>query len=144
MYGKSPLPVKGCKFDRCSALMSIEQWGFFNVPHPLRQGSTVYNGHLWHSHLLPSVWQLSYHYLFLRLRSVATGDRTLISRIRGKRSTSTLPRQWLHWICTNSIKMQNANFTLKSFRVMDCLGCKHTPNSFQFILSEWYFNTTHK
>ena len=24
----------------------IEQWGFFNVPHRLRHGPTVYNGHL--------------------------------------------------------------------------------------------------
>ena len=30
----------------------------------------------WHSHLLPSVWQWSCHYLFLRPRSVATGIRT--------------------------------------------------------------------
>ena len=33
----------------------------------------------WHSHLLPSIWQWSCHYLFLRLRSVVTGDRTPIS-----------------------------------------------------------------
>ena len=26
--------------------MAIEQWGFFNVPDPLRNGPTVYNGHL--------------------------------------------------------------------------------------------------
>ena len=30
----------------------------------------------WHSHLLPSVWQWSCHYMFLRLRSVAAGIRT--------------------------------------------------------------------
>ena len=30
----------------------------------------------WHLHLLPSVWQWSCHYLFLRLRSVAAGIRT--------------------------------------------------------------------
>ena len=36
----------GCKFDLCSALMAIEQWGFHNVPHPLWHGSTVYNDHL--------------------------------------------------------------------------------------------------
>ena len=30
----------------------------------------------WHSHLMPSVWQWSCHYLFLRLRSVAAGIRT--------------------------------------------------------------------
>ena len=46
----------------------------------------------WHSPLLPSVWQWSCHYLFLRLRSFATGDRTPISRMRGERSTSTPPR----------------------------------------------------
>ena len=38
-----------------------------------------------HSHLLPSVW----HYLFLRLMSVTTGDGTPISRMRCERSTST-------------------------------------------------------
>ena len=54
------------------------------MPHPLRHGPIVYNGHLrGHSHLLPSVWQWSYHYLFLRLMFVATGDRTPIFRMRG-------------------------------------------------------------
>ena len=33
-------------FDQCSALMAIEQWGFFSVPHLLWQGTSVYNGHL--------------------------------------------------------------------------------------------------
>ena len=37
----------------------------------------------WHSYLLPSVWHWRCHYLFLRLRPVATGDRTPISRVRG-------------------------------------------------------------
>ena len=38
----SPLPVKGCKFDRCSARTAIEQWGFFSVPHLLWPGTFVY------------------------------------------------------------------------------------------------------
>ena len=42
----SPLPMKSCKFDLCSALMAIEQWELFNVPHLLRHGPSVYNGHL--------------------------------------------------------------------------------------------------
>ena len=42
----SPLPVKGCKFYLCFALMAIEQWGFFNMPHLLWHGASVYNGHL--------------------------------------------------------------------------------------------------
>ena len=32
----------------------------------------------WHSHLMPSVWQWSRHYLFWRLRYVAVGIRTSI------------------------------------------------------------------
>ena len=34
---------RAANFDLCSALMAIEQWGFFNVPHLLWH---VYNGHL--------------------------------------------------------------------------------------------------
>ena len=33
----------------------------------------VISEYLWHSHVLPTVWQLSFHCLFLRLRSVAAG-----------------------------------------------------------------------
>ena len=43
----SQLPVKGCKFKfLCSALVAIDQWEFFNVPHLLWHGPTLYNGHL--------------------------------------------------------------------------------------------------
>ena len=58
---------------------------------------------MWHLHMLQSVWQWSCHYLFLWLRSVATGDWTLISCMRP--STSTPPLQsflvvhvWHVWI----------------------------------------------
>ena len=37
---------RAANFDLCSALMAIEQWELFNMAHPLRQGPTVYNGHL--------------------------------------------------------------------------------------------------
>ena len=40
----------------------------------------------WHSHLLPSFWQWSCHYLFLRLRSTVAGIRTPNFRLRGERS----------------------------------------------------------
>ena len=33
-------------FYLCSALMAIEQWGFFSVPHLLWHGASVYNYHL--------------------------------------------------------------------------------------------------
>ena len=48
----------------------------------------------WHSHLLPSLWQWSCNYLFLQLRSVATVDRSPISRMQGERSTSTPPLRY--------------------------------------------------
>ena len=35
---------RAANFDLCSALMAIEQWGFFSVPHLLWQGVSVYNG----------------------------------------------------------------------------------------------------
>ena len=37
---------RAANFDLCSALMVIDQWGFFNVPHLLWRGPSVYNGHL--------------------------------------------------------------------------------------------------
>ena len=43
----SPLRWRAANFDLCSALMAIEQWEVFNVPHPLRHGPTVHNDHLW-------------------------------------------------------------------------------------------------
>ena len=33
-------------FDLCSALIAIERWGFFSIPHLLWHGASVYNGHL--------------------------------------------------------------------------------------------------
>ena len=57
------------------AIMAIEQWGFFSMPHLLWHGTSVYNGHLRGpvTHLLLSVWQWSCHIVFLRLMSVAAG-----------------------------------------------------------------------
>ena len=38
---------RAANFDLlCSALMAIEQWGFFSVPHLLWHGASVYNCHL--------------------------------------------------------------------------------------------------
>ena len=84
---------KAATFDLCLALMAIEKWGFLNVPHVLCEGLhlMIISEDPWHSQLLPSVWQWCYHYLF---RSVATGDRTPISRTWGERSTSSSPRRW--------------------------------------------------
>ena len=44
----SPLPVKDYNFWPiiCSALMTIDQWVFLNVPHLLWHAPTLINGHL--------------------------------------------------------------------------------------------------
>ena len=41
----STLMVKAARFDLCSALMAIEQWGFFRMPNQLWHGASIYNGH---------------------------------------------------------------------------------------------------
>ena len=68
------------KFDLCSALMAIEQWGFISVPYLQWHGTFVYNGLLRGpvtlTPIMPSVWQWDCPYLFLRLSSVAAGIRT--------------------------------------------------------------------
>ena len=94
----SPLPVKGCKlltYARHSWPLSSE--GALTCHTHCDTGLPfimVFSEDPLHSHLLLNVWQWNSHYLFLRLRSVATGDRTPMSRMRGERSTSMPPRRF--------------------------------------------------
>ena len=88
----SPLPVKRCNFDLYSVVMATEQWGFYNVPHLLWHGPTLY--HLRGPVTLTPVAQRLSVELSLpvqRFRSVPTGDRTPISSLRGERFTTTPP-----------------------------------------------------
>ena len=87
---------RAANFDLCSNLWPLSSEGSLTRHTYCDTGLPfimVISEDPWHSHLLPSVWQWSCHYLFLRLRSVATGDRTPISRMRGERSSSTPPRR---------------------------------------------------
>ena len=89
-------------FDLWSALMAIAQWGFFSVPYLLWHGASLYKNHLrgpWYSHLLPSAWQWSCHYLFLRSRSVVAGNRTPTFRLQGERSNPLHHRYGLVVVC---------------------------------------------
>ena len=64
-----------------------EQSAFLSVPHLLWHGSSVYN--------LPSVWQWSCHYLYLRLRSVAARIQTPnFSHARWTLEPTATPRQF--------------------------------------------------
>ena len=70
---------RAANIDHCSALMAIEQWGFFSVPHLLWHGTTVYKGHLRGPvTLTPIAERLAVELSLpvLRLRSIAAGIRT--------------------------------------------------------------------
>ena len=74
--------------------MAIEQWGW--TCHTLSDRglpfSMVISEDPWHSHLFPSVWQRSCHYLFLRLRTVAPGILTPNLPLLGECSNRQLHR----------------------------------------------------
>ena len=89
---------RAANFDLCSALMAIEQWGFFSVPH-LWHGPSVYNGHLRGpatSHLLPSFWQWSCLYLFYDLG---------LSRLGFEHPTFCLQGQHYNPLRSNSLNL---------------------------------------
>ena len=78
-FGNVTYRWKASNLDLCSALMSIEQWGFFSVPHLLWHVASVYNGHLRGPVTLALIAErlaVELSYMFLRLRSA--GIRTPI------------------------------------------------------------------
>ena len=94
---------RSANFDLCPALMAIEQWGFYIVSHLLWHGSVISEDPL-HSHLMLSVYQLSYHYLS-RL-----GFEHPTFRMRGKRSNRL--RHWEEYgikiiLCANVFSGNN-------------------------------------
>ena len=62
---------------------------YCDTGHPLM----VISKDPWHSHLLPSVWQWSCHYLFLRRMSVAAGIWTPNLPLAG-RTQMISPQRW--------------------------------------------------
>ena len=94
----SPLPMKGCKFFTCARhswpLSSEDSLTSHTICDTGLPFIMVIPEDPRHPHLLPSLWQWSCHYLFLRLRSVAAGIRTPnLPLARGKLyPTASLPR----------------------------------------------------
>ena len=76
IWRRSQYRWRAANFDLCSALIAIEQWGFFRAPRLLWHGVPFYNGHLRGlvTQLLANVKRWSCYYLFLR-RFVAVGIR---------------------------------------------------------------------
>ena len=79
---------RAAKFDLCSALMAIEQWGIFSVLYLLCHGASVYNDHLQGPlTLIPVAEQWSCHYLFFSSICRGWDSNTQTSvRMRGERS----------------------------------------------------------
>ena len=76
---------RAANFDMCSALMAIEQWGFFRVRHLLWYGTSVYNGHLREPMTLtPIAERLAVELSLLGLSRL--GFEQLTFRLRGERS----------------------------------------------------------
>ena len=92
--------IKNMTYTRHSWLLSSEGslacHTYCDTGHPFIM---VISEDHWHSHLLPSAWKWSCHHLFLRLTcsSVATANRILISRMRGKRFTTESLRMSIYY-----------------------------------------------
>ena len=99
IYRRHHYRWRAANFQLCSALMAIEQWGFYSVPHLLWHGTFVFNGHL----RGPVTFTLIAERLavglslpvFFRLRSVAAGIRTSNLPLEG-RTLSRLHNNEVH------------------------------------------------
>ena len=75
----SPLPVKGCTFWFLRHSRPFSSEGYLACHTLCDTGDPiimVISEDPWHSHLLPTVQQWSWHYLFYWLKSVVAGIRT--------------------------------------------------------------------
>ena len=88
---------RALNFDLCSALMAIDQWGFFSVPHLLWHGASIYIGHLRTPvTLTPIAERLAVDLSVLRLGSVAAGIRTPNLPLVGPTIWPTAPPRSYH------------------------------------------------
>ena len=73
--------------DLCSALMAIEQWGFFSVSHILWHFIMVISKNPWHSYMYSSICgKWSCHYLFYDLDPSRLVFEHPTVRLRSQRS----------------------------------------------------------
>ena len=74
----------------------------------------------WHSHLLPSVWQWSCHYLFLRHRSFAGGIRTPNLPLAGRTLQPTVPPPRLKYKLGT---YENVIYIYINYKILDFFSC---------------------
>ena len=76
---------RAVNFDRCSALLAIEQWGFFSVAHILWHGASGFYGHLrGHVTFTPNANRLAMELLLPDLGMSQLGFKHPTIRLRGK------------------------------------------------------------
>ena len=88
---------KATKFDLSSALMTIEKWGFFEVPHLLWHGSTLYNSHLRGPVTLTPVAELLAVELSLPVFTTSGLSRAVIEPRSPACEANALPLHLLHY-----------------------------------------------
>ena len=79
---------RASKFELCSTLMAIGEWGYFRVPHLLWHGASVFNIHLRRPVTLTLIaerLEWSCHYLFYDLDVSRLGFEHPAFRLRGQR-----------------------------------------------------------
>ena len=122
LFGRVTITSEGWRttsFDLYSALMAIEQWGFFNVPHLLWHKPSLYHGHLWGPVTITFVAER----LALELsRPVLTTllcpnwNWTLISCMLGERSTTkhivAVSRIWYWASCLNLLQLTDWKYCM--------------------------------
>ena len=93
---------RSADFDLCSALMAIEQLGFFNVPHLLWHGASFYNGHLRGPVTLTPIAEPN---IDVCCKVVVIGTLSTFQRVD----------KWYSWICVGiscrcAIRLRNFHF----------------------------------
>ena len=107
----SPMLVKGCKF--WPMLGTSGHWAVRVLKRatPTVAFSTmIISEDPWHSHL-PSVWQWSYHYLFLRLTSVAVIFYNHNIFPNGKKCRILLSIMLFYVYCNSFLQKKNFKYT---------------------------------
>ena len=121
---------RASSFDLCSALMTIEQWGFFSVSYLLWHGASVYNGHI-HPVTLTTIVErlpveLSLPFLRLGLSRLRFEHKTF--PLRGERSNPTSsPLRPLQMKLTNEYQeffthVVTSHLPLKDWKFWPMLG----------------------
>ena len=109
IWRRHNLRWRAANFDLNSALLAIEQWGFFRVPHLLWHGPTLYNGRLRVPvSLIPYTEHLAvgfhYRFFFLQIRCDAAGNLTLSLLHAGRPTAPPPPLGLVFTILTNGTK----------------------------------------